>query len=201
MNDDAVREVLIRGSLGKLVFYGVPLAEVSTETPRRPRWIEMELYRDWTARDPDGRPAQPVRPAEAAAGYVLHVTGRSVVYHEHESGSCRTGIPVPGRRLPADAEPCEVCRPPAPGELDDADLVDTEEDRHATHLCPDTETVLVRLRDPRSPARSGPEWLSAPAQRLLQLAAARDDGIAGATEVVQWLLWKRQPVYPGASAR
>jgi hypothetical protein len=190
VSDDAARKVLIRGSLGKLVFYGVPLAEVSTETPRRPRWIEMELYRDWTARDDEGRPLQPVGPAEAAQGYVLHVTGRSVVYHVHESGSCKTGIPVPARRLPGDAEPCEVCRPPALAALADGDLVDTEEDRHAAHLCPDTDTVLTRLRDPRSPARTGPEWLSAPAQRLLQLAAAADEGIADATEVVQWLLWK-----------
>jgi hypothetical protein len=184
VNDIAdVQEYHVRSGVGVRAFAGVLLAEVSTETPRRPRWIEMTLYRDWEVkRGSDGQPVRPLEPV-SPRGYILHVTGWSLVYHTHLS-RCNTGVPVHGSELDADAEPCKLCGAPAdPG---DDELVDAEEDRHTVFTCADPNEVISRLHDPRTPENES-GWLSVPAQRLLQIAAASDSGIASITSAVQWL--------------
>lgn len=185
MND--VREHLIRGALGRRGFYGVLLAEHSTETPYRPRWIEMTVYRDWEVkRDDAGEATSPLVPV-GPRGYVLQVVGRSVVYHKHES-RCHNGlIPVHNATLDDDAEPCAACKPGDLDDLEPEEIVDTEKDRFTVHQCATTDELVERLHDPKSPAGSGLDGLSAPAQTLLQLAAAKDEPIAAAINAVQWL--------------
>ena len=190
MSDEHVREIRVRGSLGPRAFYGTSLAEVTTETPLRPRWIEIALYREWEVeRDGAGQPVVPVVPVRPR-GYVLHRVGRSLVYHVHDSG-CHTGVETGTEHLGADCEPCLECRPPELAVLPEDAVVDLEEDRHAVDVCASPEQVLDLLQDPRAPAgpdASAVDRLSAPAQRLLRRAAAKDQGIAEITEVVQWLL-------------
>jgi len=133
-----------------LEFEGELLADVTTEVPDSPRWTEMELYH---LTDGTGR-------------YVLHVVGRSVVYHVHD-GPCNSGTATAAVEIPDDAEPCQVCRPGR--DLPDDVTFDYEDDRHSAHVCADAPAVLVALRSTGSRATSRP--FSNPAMRLL--AAAR----------------------------
>lgn len=190
MNDEDVREIRVRGSLGPRAFYGTELAEVTTETPTRPRWIEIALYRDWeVSHGADGRPVVPAVPVQAR-GYVLHRVGRSLVYHDPVYG-CKTGVLTAADQLSADSEPCPDCRPPDLEDLAADATVNLEEDRHAVDVCSTPEQILDLLQDPRAPSGPGTsavDRLSAPAQRLLRRAASKDPAIAAITEVVQWLL-------------
>lgn len=182
-----VREIRLQAGLGQRAFYGEKLAEVNTDTERRRRrWIEMALYRDWEVRrDANGGAADPLEPLRPK-GYVLHLTGRSLVYHLHNS-RCNTGLPEHPDDLPETAKPCDRCRPPALRDLAEQ-LVDLEEDRFTIYACADARQVMSQLQDPHStPGTAVVDRLSAPAQRLLQLAAEKDDGIADATDVVEWL--------------
>ena len=136
-------------------FEGELIAEVTTELPDAPRWTEMELYR---LTDGTGR-------------YVLHVVGRSVVYHVHDS-DCNSGTATDAATLPGDAEPCLTCKPTA---YTDTETVDFEDDRHSAHVCATAADVLVSLRSTGSRASSRP--FSTPALRLLAIAKQKDPAI------------------------
>jgi hypothetical protein len=134
-------------------FEGQLVADVTTELPDAPRWTEMDLYH---LTDGTGR-------------YVLHVVGRSVVYHRHDS-ECNSGTKTPLIDVPDDAEPCPNCHP-SEGHI----YVDVEDDRHSAHVCADAQAVLVALRSTGSRATSRP--FSTPALRLLATARQRDPAI------------------------
>lgn len=160
--------------------YGIRLSHVSTETAAAPRWLEMTLYREWDVKrdgndhpvmDDDGTAAVPVSPL----GYVLHLVGRSVVYHDTGS-DCNTGVTTAAVDLPGDAEPCATCGPPPLEELGDLALVDLEEDRHTTHRLDTADGVLMQLAR-QKPGQPFTGRLSAPAQRLIQNAARLDDAL------------------------
>jgi hypothetical protein len=148
----------VRDGLKPVQFEGTLLARVRTETPRRPRWVEFELYCSEPNKSlPNG-------------GYLIHIIGQSVVYHRHES-ACNTGVPHRAADLPDDAEPCDVCRPPAAAALGGADVVDLESPRHTLYKCATAEDAVRQIRGHR---------LSAPASRLLETAAQADPAIAAA---------------------
>lgn len=168
-------EHVVRDGLARIKFIGDQLAAVSTETTVQPRWIELELYRvDQAPPGYEGR-------------YYIHTIGRSVVFHVRDS-TCNTGIPIPLGQLPDDAEPCPRCQPDVrlirvPGTTDTfewvgpADRVDLESDRHTTHPCKTASDVVTQLEGKSGPAKGK---LSAPAQRLLEIAALADEDIADA---------------------
>ena len=166
----------VRDGLRPVEFSGEQLSSVSTETDRSLRWVELELY--WahpSEKMPDG-------------GYFVHIVGQSVVYHRHES-ACNTGVATLRKDLPEDAEPCQVCRPPANSAASvEADLaypgrvVDLESSRH----------TLYRSIGPREQSAMGivqqmQRRPSAPAQRLLETAAQKDKFIAAAMAVAETL--------------
>lgn len=161
----------VRDGLRRIRFSGSLLASVSTETNRKPQWIELELYTHEPGDEYPGR-------------YFLHVIGRSVRYHQNGS-ECNTGVPTPWEELPEDAEPCPQCRPPSlplPGTpRGEGQAVDLESDRHTLHDCETTADVVHKL------ARGGAGKLSAPAQRLLEIAAQADRGLAAALDTTQIL--------------
>lgn len=157
--------VQVPGADGVVEFHGILLSEVSTETDR-PRWLEIELYKitDGTDR------------------YVLHLNGRSVLYHSNES-DCNTGLPTLASQLPGDAEPCFKCCPPRLNRLDVDSVVDLESDRHTVHVCADAQEVVDQLKLPYRKInyynRAGFESrrLSSPAQLLLEKASPNDESI------------------------
>lgn len=140
-------------------FRGVKLSWVSTESERTPRWTEMALYKmtDGTER------------------YVLHVIGRSVIYHEVGS-ACNSGVSTNSTNVPGDAEPCFKCNPANRGGIPIEDVVAMEEDRYTVHVCATPERVVAQLRNPRMGGRTA-GVISGPGQRLLNEAALKDDGI------------------------
>lgn len=170
-----------------LEFPGVLLGEVSTQIRDNPRWLEISLYK---VTDGTGR-------------YVLHLCGASVVYHRHK-GPCNTGVPTLAAAMPLDAEPCRICRPsPIPDEesdlmawsMDDpvkgeghwTPLWDLEQDRYTTYRCKNAEEVVERLRKPRNRKYDDSGTLSAPAQRLLDLVAPKDEDLARIVHAVERL--------------
>jgi len=148
-----------------LEFEGTMITNITTEVPDSPRWLELELYRltDGTDR------------------YVLHVVGRSVVFHLHD-GPCNTGVETPFDQLPEDSEPCFKCKPIRA--VEEIDTVDLESDRHTVHVCDTAADVVSKLRLPRGGASGS---FSAPSRRLLDHAAMSDDGIRAAISPVQRL--------------
>jgi hypothetical protein len=155
--------VRVPGEIHPYEFHGRLVADVTTETDESPRWTEMELYR---FTDGTGR-------------YLVHIAGRSVVYHEHDS-MCNAGSPTTRDQLLEDAEPCPRCRPDVRGQ-DDTYVIDAESDRHSVTVCEAATDVLQALRLP------GRRGYSAPAQRLLERAKLADQGFAAATSLVERL--------------
>jgi hypothetical protein len=172
---------------------GVLVDAVSTEVPYKPQWLEISLYR---CHDNSGR-------------YVLHFVGRSVLYHAPGS-QCNTGVPtaVSDTTFPPDAEPCRRCKPPkisqlSSGELQNA-IFELEMDRHKvevadgrtgepaanTSLTEDqlwdasAKIVLQLLHDSWQQRPSSTATLSAPAQRLVDIAANHDPHVAAAIKRV-----------------
>lgn len=176
---------------------GVLVDSVTTEVPQKPQWLEISLYR---CHDNTGR-------------YVLHFVGRSVLYHESGS-LCNTGVPtaVSSPTFPRDAEPCRRCKPERivrsnrPGLEASGAIFDLEMDRHKVEVADqrrenhdDDDTaditedqlwdasaqlVLQLLHDSWQQRPSSTATLSAPAQRLVDMAAAHDPHIAAAVRRV-----------------
>jgi hypothetical protein len=156
--DIAIHEV--REGLKRIEFAGTRLSEVSTETLRKPQWIEMELYRVYP-RDPAN-----------SERYFVQIIGRSLLYHAYRGG-CATGTPVKYAAIPRDAEPCRRCKPLPNG------IVKMESDRYALYRCTSAQHVVKSLAE--GPGQLGK--LSNPAIELLQTAAAKDPDIAAAINV------------------
>jgi hypothetical protein len=187
--EPGVSKFIVQGTARPRGFCGVLLAETTTETPKRPRWIEMRLYREWTVvHDEAGVPVEPLQPL-APAGYWLHNVGKSVVYHGKDAGCSRGARATEVRYLPADAEPHAGCAPPL-DQLADGTMVDMEENRSSLYNEPDLRSLLIRLAAPAVHYEAGqaPEIddLSQPAQQLLHRAADLDDEIAAVVHVIRW---------------
>ena len=179
-------------------FAGFLMHRVSTEVAHKPQWLEIELYKftDGTCR------------------YLLHFTGKSVLYHASGS-SCNTGVPTPASRLPDDSEPCRKCRPGNFRTAPEDKVYEAETDRHKVEICdgrPRDEQGLLLTGDDDEPLPITDEaaayqasasemlrvlresWhrkpeaagtLSAPAQRLVDTVARLDEAILAATHVVE----------------
>jgi len=156
----------VMNHLEVIEFNGRLIATASTERQDDPRWTEIKIYRTDSGR------------------YVVHRTGRSVVYH-HLDGPCNFGIATRGRDLPPDAEPCRPtnkrqgrsCLPPAM----DADAFDPdatyemEMDLHSADVC-EAEDVPRKL----SQFRGGNEVMSSVSRRALQTAVDADPDLRAA---------------------
>ena len=164
----------VRDGLESWTVTGVRLAAVSTETPVEPRWIELRLYRATG----DGVTIR-------AGSYILHIIGMSVVYHLHDS-DCNTGVPTRVDALPPEAEPCPRCKPLGIADLHGDFVVDLEAERHTMHVCEDVHGVLGKLVQARPQGRLGGK-LSAPAQRLLEIAAQADEEVERGVRVTRTL--------------
>lgn len=147
-----------------LEFQGELVADVTTEVPHQSRWTEMELYR---LTDGTGR-------------YVVHIVGRSVLYHVHD-GECNSGSATDAAELPDDAEPCSTCKPNR--DLVDGEILDFEVDRHSAYVCGSAAEALGQLRS--TGARAAVRPFSAPALRLINSARQKDDAIEAIMSAVE----------------
>ena len=82
-----------------------------------------------------------------------------------------------------DAEPCPKCRPGDLYDLDGGTIVDMESDRHAMYVCPKISDVIKQFKS--WPGGGGK--LSAPAERLLEIAGQKDPGVAEAAAEAETL--------------
>jgi hypothetical protein len=177
--DCADHVITVHDDIGIKSFHGVLLSEVSTENsthahsaPLKPRWLEMELYRftDGTHR------------------YLVHLVGKSVIYHIQGAG-CDTGVPTPLSELPEDGEACPICTPPSISVMDELatpPLASLEQDYNTVYTGDGPHGLLEEM-EKRRPKNFPSGRLSAPAQRLLDLAAQKDPELKDAMETEEWL--------------
>lgn len=150
----------VMNHLETLLFTGERIAVASTERQDDPRWTEIEIYKTTNG------------------NYVVHRTGRSVVYHLAD-GPCNFGVGTKGKDLPPDAEPCRPenkrygrsCQPPAPDDphFDPDATYEMELDLSSADVC-EAEEVPRRL----SQVRGNTESMSSVSRRALQLAVDHD---------------------------
>lgn len=153
----------VRNHLEVIEFEGELIAEASTERQDDPRWTEIKIYRTDAGR------------------YVVHRTGRSVVYHV-AGGPCNFGVATRGSDLPPDAEPCRPqnkrqgrsCLPPGPDDpgFDPSAEYEMELDLHSADVC-NPEEVPRKL----SQFRGGTEMMSSVSRRALQEAVDNDPAL------------------------
>jgi hypothetical protein len=157
-----VPTVTITGLTGSTEFEGTLIAETTTYSDSKPRWLEIRLYRR------DG------------GGWVLHRASKSLVYHSISSRCHRkkgelSGTPVTVGELldledgfGADAEPCPNCSALDLDRMPLSARVRFEYPRHTINHCQTVEEVVDNLTvDRRTAVRS---W-SAPVTDLLTKAA------------------------------
>lgn len=161
-------EIALPDAIGIVRFTGTKLVDrtwdVATALRQRgysgrPRWTNMTLY---TVAEPS-----PWR-------YVLHVVGRSAIYHAADS-NCRRGVNISVGALAATDRYEEVvaCRDCNPTELDDLAedaTVDVEEDRPSVRRCADVADLIAALQD-------GDGNIRGLGTSLLRDAAAKDPDI------------------------
>lgn len=151
------------GKLSQVVFEGELMTPpVTTENDDKTRWVEFRLYRR-----NDG-------------GYVVHRTGKSLIYHKLDT-TCQTrggslrGYPARASSLPTDAEPCDWCNPPWPEDLAPDTQVRFEEDRDTiTRVRTAGEVVHSLTWD----AAAQKERWSRPVMDLVKAAAEVDEEFA-----------------------
>lgn len=147
----------VRDGVRTLEFSGAKLAESSSRDPKKPRWVEFELYRT-----PKGQ-------------YVLSRVGMSVFYH---SDKCQTVernrlSAMDGAELSAAYIPCDVCKPDRLA----IEGVYPETPRYAAYVCADAVSVVASLM---KQDKNRTEYLTNVARRLLMDASAIDQQIADA---------------------
>jgi hypothetical protein len=147
----------VRDGVRTLEFSGAKLAESSSREPKKPRWVEFELYKT-----PKGQ-------------YVLARIGVSVYYHSED---CQTVSrnklsAVDGAELSAAYVPCDFCKP---NRLD-VEGIYPETPRYSAYVCTDAVGVVASLmkRD-----NNNTEYLTNVARRLLTEASRLDQDIADA---------------------
>jgi hypothetical protein len=146
----------VRNQLEVIEFEGKQISGATTERPEDPRWTEINIYKT------------------AGGSYVIQRIGRSVVYHVHGS-ECNYGIATRVDKLPEDAEPCNVCNPGLPEDLDPEDIVDFEIDIHSAEVCNAAE-LPHRLTHKKINRDTGKEerFMSSVSRRALQGALDAD---------------------------
>lgn len=146
---------VVRDGQRQLRFEGELLAQSSSKSNGRTRWVEFELYRT------------------AGGQYVLSRIGRSLYYHDPGcSVVSRNRIPVESYgEIDPELLPCESCQPHPVSQLDD---VCPEQPRYWAQVSETSEGVLTSLYKFDD---SGTRYLTNVAKRLLADAAAKDDAI------------------------
>jgi hypothetical protein len=156
--------IRIRDTVGSAEFYGVMIAENTTERPHLTQWTELELYR--------------ITKGPNTGKYMLRSIGCSVVYHR-AFGGCGKGSIETAAKLAEDVRPCTVCRPPDLDDLDDTDQVSMEDTLYKVSLCNGYVDLFTALR-----SKTDPNTMSGPGMGLMNAAAKVDDKIAAAMNVV-----------------
>lgn len=138
-------EISLPDAIGTVRFIGTKLVDrtwdvaTALRQPRSngmPRWTDMALY---AVTEP------------SPWKYVLHVIGRSAVYHSID-GTCQRGAPTTVADFATSDRYQEVvaCRYCAPAELDDLDdtaSIRVEEDRPSVRRCADVDDLINALQD------------------------------------------------------
>jgi hypothetical protein len=146
------------------------------------RWVEMELY----TVEPGQSYSLPDDPDQEDllklpdGGYLCHVIGQSVVYHQYGVGCGGGGVPTTAKDTEIDVLPCPDCRPvrlwtPArdgqawlrPG-VDPEMQVELETARHSVQRATSEGQIVRSIVGSR---------LSTPAQKLLYAARKNDPRI------------------------
>lgn len=139
-----------------LKFEGVSLAQASSFSPDKLRWVEFELFK--TAR----------------GLYVLSRIGKSVVYHHATCPIVRRNNidPVPADVVSLNMEPCDRCRPTREDEL-----LYPESSRKWAQVSDSSAGVVESLKQVD---RFGTEYLTEVAKELLIKASRVDEKISSA---------------------
>lgn len=147
----------VRDGSRKLKFDGEKLAESSSRSRWRTRWVEFQLYR--TTGDQ----------------YVLARIGVSLYYHAEGCNVIDRNrlSPVKTEEVSTAMVPCESCSPVPMNE----DVLYPEEVRYWAIVSSDAEAVVSSLQKYDG---EGTRYLTNVARRLLEDAARIDDGIEAA---------------------
>jgi hypothetical protein len=166
-------------------FTGVSIGDSTTEK-RIPypslRWVEMELFTVepgqsyWLPDDPDQEDLLKL----PGGGYLCHIIGQSVVYHQYGAGCGGGGVPTAAKDTEFDVLPCPDCKPPRiwmpsdsaapplrPG-IDPEMMVELETARHSIQRGASAAQIVRSIIGSR---------LSTPAQKLLEIARKNDPKI------------------------
>ena len=122
--------------------------------------------------------------------YVLVREAFSIFYHTAAT-TCSTrttqqsGEPPVWQDLPDDAMPCWKCRPPAPEDLEDGELVRFEFPRRSVDQCTDATQVVSRLTTSRKASGTRTAEVPEPIRALLAQCRDNDDdfGLTAAPRV------------------
>lgn len=115
----------------------------------------------------------------ASTGYVLWRAGKSVIYHrsptkcETRAGAQRGSVTTVGE-LPPYAEPCEICKPQWPEEMDPDDKVRFEFPRNTIDRCATPAQVVEKLSRMRRFDASEATAITEPTRALLDQCAEND---------------------------
>lgn len=154
MRGQRMPRTVLSTKTGTMAIEGELLKEVTSGA--WPRWIEIGVYKL-----DDG-------------GYAVHRVGKSKVYHREDT-PCSTvkGLPsgklVTVDNLPDDAEPCRVCNPVSPQDMDDDEQIRMEVDRPVLAIfngAQKAQDFIVTVRD-RYTQRPG-VFVSNPVAELIQ---------------------------------
>jgi hypothetical protein len=158
-----VATVRIEGQSGSSTeFEGTLIAQASTFSEDKIRWMEILLYRR------DG------------GGWVLHRVSKSIVYHQLDGGCRRrrgelSGTPVLVSELQRGAEPCRECDPPWPEDMPPGVRVRFEFPRHTLDTCHSAAEVVDRLTIDQ---KTGRRYWSAPVTEVITKAAVAAEEFA-----------------------
>lgn len=157
-----VKTFHVRNQLEVIEFEGNMISGATTERSDDPRWTEINIYKT------------------VGGSYVIQRIGRSVVYHVRGS-ECNYGIATRVDKLPSDAEPCKICNPGFPEDLDVEDIVDFEIDIHSAEVCTAAE-LPHRLTHKKTNRETGKEerFMSSVSRRALQGALDADEDLTNA---------------------
>lgn len=151
-----MEEYSVRDGVRSLEFKGILLAESTSRTAGKARWVEFELYR-------------------TAKQYVVSRVGVSVFYHAEDCAivSRNKLSPVDGSKLSSAYVPCDMCEP----KLLDLDGVYPETPRSSAWTCEDAISVVSSLM---KEDRNRTEYLTNVARDLLIQASKFDPSIRDA---------------------
>lgn len=156
----------VRDGLDVIEFVGERIGHASTRKPDKVRWTEVDIYRT------------------RAGNYVVVRVGASVQYHRAGS-KCASGITITGYQIGASSEPCDVCDPDVPEdvEFNPEESFVHEVTRSQADVVEDAESVR-RVLEHANPSPSTPR-LSWVAREALRIAAAVDPALEQSSREVR----------------